>query len=79
MPATFYLHGNHDRCEACELRREAAARHLAEGGWPALHPLIPCNLCGGTGLVGLTDKEIVRRTVAEARRTYWPRKEAPHA
>jgi hypothetical protein len=35
MPATFYLHGNHDRCEACELRREAAARHLAEGGWPA--------------------------------------------
>jgi hypothetical protein len=29
MPATFYLHGNHDRCEACELRREAA-RALAD-------------------------------------------------
>lgn len=53
------LHGNDDPCAACELRREH-------------HDTIPCNVCGGTGGLPLSTAEIVRRTVDEARRIYWP-------
>ena len=63
---THYLHGNHDPCAACELRRE-----LQDTAQVIRDP-IPCNVCGGLGYLPLTDAEIVRRTVAEARRLYWP-------
>lgn len=60
------LHGNHDNCPACELRREM----LDTGA--VFRPDIPCNVCGGTGHIALSSVEIVRRTVEEARRLYWP-------
>lgn len=60
------LHGNHDRCAACELRREV------EDSAPINRPVIPCNVCGGVGYLPLSSAEIVRRTVEEARRIYWP-------
>lgn len=63
---TPYLHGNSDRCAACELRREM------QDTAPVLREPIPCNACGGRGYLPLSAAEIVRRTVAEARRIYWP-------
>jgi hypothetical protein len=60
------LHGNHDPCPACELRRE-----MADHG-PIIRDPIPCNVCGGLGFLPLPEAEIVRRTVEEARRIYWP-------
>lgn len=63
---THSLHGNHDPCAACELRREL------QNTAPVIRDPIPCNVCGGSGYLPLTDAEIVRRTVAEARRIYWP-------
>lgn len=60
------LYGNHDPCPACELRRETV-----DTG-PINRPEVPCNVCGGVGLLPLDTAEIVRRTVAEACRTYWP-------
>jgi hypothetical protein len=60
------LHGNHDPCPACQLRREA------EDTTRLNRPLIPCNTCAGLGFIPLSAAEIVRRTVAEARLTYWP-------
>lgn len=60
------LHGNGYACPACELRREA------EDKGAILRPDVPCNVCGGLGRLGYSDAEIVRRTVDEARRLYWP-------
>lgn len=60
------LHGNHDTCPACELRREM------QDTAPISRTAIPCNVCGGTGFLPLSSVEIVRRTVDEARRLYWP-------
>jgi len=33
---------------------------------------IRCQLCGGTGWIALSAREIVARTAAEACRIYWP-------
>jgi hypothetical protein len=60
------LHGNHEPCEACELRRSSQDRTSID------RDEIPCNACGGKGFVPLPDEEIVRRTVEEARLHYWP-------
>ncbi len=70
------LHGNHDLCPACEMRREMADLR------PITRDPIPCNVCAGLGFLPLPDAEIVRRTVEEARRVYWPefdRRIARHA
>ncbi len=58
------LHGNHDRCEACELRREAHDTR------PFNRAEVPCNACNGVGWLPLNTADIVRRTVEEARRCY---------
>lgn len=60
------LHGNHDPCPACELRREVQDTRPIDR-----HP-VPCNVCGGRGFLPLPEAEIVRRTCDEARRLYWP-------
>lgn len=60
------LHGNHDPCPACELRREALGPVPIDHGWA------DCNVCDGTGYLALSVAEIVRRTCEEARRIYWP-------
>lgn len=60
------LHGNHDRCLACALQREA------RGPVPIRYGEIACNVCGGKGYIPLSDEEIVRRTAEEACRIYWP-------
>lgn len=60
------LHGNHDPCPACELRRQ-----VVDTG-AITRPEVPCNVCQGVGFLPLSDAEIVRRTVEEARRIYWP-------
>lgn len=64
------LHGNHDPCPACEMRREM------EDTRPIIREAIPCNVCKGVGFLPLSDAEIVRRTCEEARRVYWPEFEA---
>jgi hypothetical protein len=51
--------------QACALRREVADTR------PIARPEIPCSVCGGAGWLPLSDAEIVRRTVEEARRIYW--------
>jgi hypothetical protein len=61
------LHGNHDTCPACEMRREAL------GAVPIEKGEVPCNVCNGAGWLTLPDAEICRRTVEEARRHYWPK------
>lgn len=43
---------------------------------PVIRDVIPCNVCGGLGYLPLSSAEIVRRTVEEARRLYWPQVEA---
>lgn len=63
---TPYLHGNHEPCAACELRREMADTSRV------IRDPIPCNVCSGKGYLPLSAAEIVRRTVEEARRIYWP-------
>lgn len=67
----FTLHGNHDPCAACELRREAI---FAEAGRrvPIPFGMAECNHCGGTGMIRLTARQIIDRTVKEARRLHWP-------
>lgn len=60
------LHGNHDACPACEMRREVQDTR------PIDRPEVPCNVCKGTGHIPLSSAEIVRRTCEEARRVYWP-------
>jgi hypothetical protein len=65
-PPTPYLHGNHDPCAACELRREMQDTRQV------YRDPIPCNVCDGKGYLPLSQAEIVRRTVEEARRIYWP-------
>lgn len=67
--ATAYLHGNHDSCPACALRRETIDTGRI---W---RPEVPCNQCGGLGYLSLSEAEIVRRTVEEAWRLYWPGRE----
>ena len=37
---------------------------------------VPCNNCGGTGLVAISEAEIVRVAVEHARLHYWPAFEA---
>ena len=58
------LHGNHDPCPACEMRREALGRVPVNKGQ------VECNVCKGEGWLPLSDAEIVRRTCEEARRVY---------
>lgn len=60
------LHGNHDPCPACALRRE-----LMDTA-PITRAEIPCNVCKGVGWLPLSAAEICRRTCKEARRIYWP-------
>lgn len=67
----FTLHGNHDPCPACALRREAIFA-AAGGAVPIAFGEVPCNACGGTGMIALSAAEIVARTAEEARRIYWP-------
>lgn len=64
--ADFTLHGNHDPCPACELRREAL------GPVPIQFGEVECNQCGGTGMIPLSPAEIVARTAKEACQAYWP-------
>jgi hypothetical protein len=64
------LHGNHDPCPACEMRREV------QDTAPIQREVIACNVCGGDGFLPISDAEIVRRTCEEARRVYWPAFEA---
>jgi hypothetical protein len=64
------LHGNCEPCPACELRRETIDTAAI------IRPVIQCQVCNGTGLLPLSDVEIVRRTCEEARRIYWPQFEA---
>lgn len=66
----YTLHGNNEKCPACELRQEALDRSML------LRLKIECQVCNGTGLLPLSDAEIVRRTCEEARRIYWPQFEA---
>ena len=63
------LHHNGERCPACALQREAKpwARKIA------------CNHCGGGGWLQKPDAQIVAETVAHARATYWPAREAAFA
>lgn len=63
---TPYLHGNHDPCPSCELRREAQDTAAMS------RPEIPCNQCGGLGYLPLPVPEIVSRMCADARRWHWP-------
>jgi len=70
MPPTPYLCGNNEPCAGCMLRREV------QDTTPVLRPRIPCNVCRGLGYLPLSDAEIVRRTVEEARRIYWPEQTA---
>ena len=42
------LAGNCRRCEACELRRESMDLGAMD------RPEVPCNECGGTGIIPLT-------------------------
>lgn len=64
--ADHTLHGNCERCPACALRREGL--DLA----PFDRASVPCNNCGGTGLVAISEAEIVRIAVEHARLHYWP-------
>lgn len=59
------LHGNHDKCPACELRRNLVDTAQLD------RPEVPCNVCDGLGFLPLLKAEIVRRTVQEALRWYW--------
>lgn len=68
--ADLALHGNHDACPACALRRETL------GAVPIAYGEVPCNVCLGKGFLPLEKMEIVRRTCEEARRIYWPLVEA---
>lgn len=63
---TLALHGNHDPCPACALRREM------QDTAPVYRKRIPCNVCGGGSFLTRSDAEIVRRTIEEAKRLYWP-------
>lgn len=67
----FTLHGNHDPCPACALRREAV---FAGAGGPVPIPFgkIARNNCGGTGMIKLTARQITARMAKEARRVHWP-------
>lgn len=67
----FTLHGNHHTCPACELQREAMFE-AAGGPVPIGFGKVPCNNCGGTGMVKLTQRQIIAREVSWARRNYWP-------
>ncbi len=64
--ATPYLCGNCDPCPACALRREL------QDTAPVAREAVPCNVCLGVGYLALSEAEIVRRTVAEARSILWP-------
>ena len=68
--ATLELHGNHDPCPACELRREM------QDTAPILREAVSCNVCKGTGMLPIGDAEICRRMAEEARRIYWTQFEA---
>lgn len=63
---TGYLQNNHDPCPACALRREMQDTGTIN------RDALPCNVCKGKGYLKLHDAEIVRRTIEEARRLYWP-------
>lgn len=63
---TPYLHGNHDPCPSCELRRGV------QDTAPIERDPIPCNQCHGLGYLPLSTEEIVRRTREDARRWHWP-------
>ena len=63
---TPYLHGNHDPCPACALRREA--QDLGPISRPAIH----CNQCGGLGYLPLSAAEIAARMAEDGRRWHWP-------
>jgi RecJ-like exonuclease len=62
MPADRFLSGNGQACPSCDgLGRNRSVVQYRR-----------CILCNGTGRAPLPDAEIVRRTVEEARRCYWP-------
>ncbi|WP_205962154.1 hypothetical protein, partial [Paracoccus siganidrum] len=63
---TPYLHGNHDPCPACALRREA------QDTAPIHRPDVPCNLCGDVGYLPLSGPEIITRMCDDAARWHWP-------
>lgn len=64
------LFENCEHCPACALRREG----LDLTGFDREE--VPCNNCGGTGLVPIPPEEIVRRAAEVARWDYWPMVEA---
>lgn len=66
MDAT--LHENGDPCPACELRRED------RDPWDTTP--VPCNTCRGSGRVSRGEVEVAARSVAWARKCYWPEREA---
>ena len=59
------LTGNCRRCEACELRREGMDLGAMD------RPEVPCNECGGTGIIPLTVAQIIADHVAWAREHFW--------
>jgi hypothetical protein len=79
--ADHTLCGNNDPCPACALQRESVIGQADAWGsvTDARHVHLPCQLCDGYGPLPLTEAEIVRRTVAAARRDYWPAREAAWA
>ena len=64
------LKENCESCPACELRREGLDLTRID------REAVPCNACGGTGLIPIPPDEIVRRAAEAARRDYWPMMEA---
>lgn len=67
----FTLHGNHDPCPACALRREAIFAK-AGGAVSIYFDQVPCNQCGGTGMIALTSAEITARMAEDGRLHHWP-------
>lgn len=70
MMVDHTLKENCESCPACELRREGLDLTRID------REAVPCNACGGTGLIPIPPDEIVRRAAEAARRDYWPMMEA---
>ena len=70
MMVAHTLKENCETCPACELRREGLDLTRID------REDVPCNACGGTGLIPIPPEKIVRRAAEAARRDYWPMMEA---